>query len=96
MPAMSSQRVRGPLSAALLVAAIVALGAAAGCVETAECNETSECGSDKICYEYRCLATCEDVDDCASDERCLPCLRVGEQQGKCFGSDASACVPEDE
>lgn len=82
----------------MLLAALVALQMAwsSGCVETAECNATVECPSDEVCYQFRCRTKCDSQDQCAADEQCAPCKPAGssDEQGKCFGEDLSACVPE--
>lgn len=69
---------------------------AAGCVETAECNAAVSCPDEQVCYEYTCLDTCETAQECGSSQTCAPCIdeAVG-GEGKCFGEDQNACIPEE-
>ena len=80
----------------MVTAACGAIAVGSGCVETAECNESVTCPDDEVCYEYRCLGRCQSNDQCGEDEECRPCKAPDQSdgEGKCFGADQSACVPE--
>jgi hypothetical protein len=83
----------------MLVAAFAALAAAlllqtSACVETAECNESVTCPSGEVCYEFRCRQVCEMDDDCGDAESCEPCKPPDSVEGRCFGADLSACIPQ--
>lgn len=79
-------------------AALVAMWLAAGCVETAECNATVPCPDGDICYDYECRSVCEQDRECGDGTRCVACMAddAPDDQGHCFGSEARACVPDEE
>ncbi|MGM0558001.1 MAG: hypothetical protein ACQEVA_16570 [Myxococcota bacterium] len=85
---------RSVLAVVFAVLAMAILLQTTACVETAECNESVTCSSGEVCFEFRCRSICDVDADCADDQSCEPCKPPESEEGRCFGEEESACVPQ--